>query len=320
MDSLLKIEDLRIEFSTDTKPVLAVDGVDLTVKKGKTLGLVGESGCGKSVTSLAVMKLLPANASLNGKICFNGENLLDKSEKQMEAIRGNRISMIFQEPMTSLNPVFTIENQLSEVISLHQGGNKKQIKEKTIEILDLVGISNPGRRMKDYPHHLSGGMRQRVVIAMALACNPDLLIADEPTTALDVTIQAQILALMKKLQEKLGTGILMITHDLGVVAQVADDIAVMYAGQLVEYATADELFANPRHPYTRGLLNTIPTLHKKQERLQEITGMVPDLSLLPEGCRFYPRCNECMDVCTNTNPPLVKNNTARIRCWKYGKS
>ncbi len=317
MSSLLQISDLQVEFNTDNGTVLAVDGLNLRLEAGETVGLVGESGSGKSVTSLAIMGLLPDNATISGKIYYQGENLLTKAENELSKIRGDRISMIFQEPMTSLNPVFTVENQLYEVFKLHQGGSKNDIQNKIVQTLELVGIPNPKRRMREFPHQMSGGMRQRIMIAMALACHPDVLIADEPTTALDVTIQAQILGLMRNLQDKLGTGILMITHDLGVVAQVAHRVAVMYAGQVVEAASTDELFGIPRHPYTRGLLNTIPLLQGNITRLHEIPGMVPSLSELPQGCRFHPRCDSSLAICSKQVPPVIKGEEKRVRCWLY---
>ena len=317
MEPLLNIEQLQVEFLLDQARVRAVDGVNLNLQKGEILGLVGESGCGKSVTALSVMGLLAPNALVEGSISFSGENLLKKSEKAMQRIRGNRISMIFQEPMTSLNPVFSIQEQLEEVIELHQGVSKEEITEKTIHMLAMVGIPEPERRMKEYPHQMSGGMQQRVMISMALACNPDVLIADEPTTALDVTIQAQILSLIRDLQEKLETGVLMITHDLGVVAQVAHHVTVMYAGQVVESAGVKNLFNNPQHPYTRSLLRTIPQVHGRRERLVEIKGMVPDLLQLPKGCRFYPRCDEGMEVCREKPPVMKKTDKGEVRCWLY---
>lgn len=312
---LLKVEDLKVEFDTGRGKVVAVDGVDFTLNKSETLGIVGESGCGKSVTGLSIMGLLPHNAHLSGKILLREEDLLKKTERQMNVIRGNTISMIFQEPMTSLNPVFTIQTQLDEVFRKHEGLGRKDVENRTIEMLRLVGIPNPERRMKDYPHRLSGGMRQRIMIAMALACNPDILIADEPTTALDVTIQAQILVLMRKLQHDLDTGVIMITHDLGVVAQVAHKVAVMYAGQVVEYAGVENLFYSPLHPYTRGLLQTIPSVKKGQIRLDEIEGTVPDLSNPPGGCRFHPRCKEKLHKCSTDIPPLINLPDRDVRCW-----
>ncbi len=316
-NNLLKVENLKVEFDTGRGQVIAVDGVDFTLDRSQTLGIVGESGCGKSVTGLSIMGLLPNNAKKSGQVCFEGSNLLECNESKMIGIRGNRISMIFQEPMTSLNPVFTIQNQLSEVYRLHRKLHSREIRDKTIEALRIVGIPNPERRMKDYPHRLSGGMRQRVMIAMALACNPDILIADEPTTALDVTIQAQILVLIRKLQQELETGVIMITHDLGVVAQVAHKVAVMYAGQVVEYAAVEDLFDLPLHPYTRGLMNTIPDAKKTKAKLEEIEGTVPDLSSLPGGCRFHPRCKEKISRCSIDIPKMSELEGRKVRCWLH---
>jgi len=317
MSNLLDVKDLKIAFNTDRGKVVAVDGIEFSLDRGETLGLVGESGAGKSVTSLAVMGLLPKYAEVRGSIQYQGRNILDYSEIELQKIRGDRISMIFQEPMTSLNPVFTIQEQLSETIKLHQGGTKKAIKDRTVESLNLVGIPNAERIMKQYPHQLSGGMRQRVMIAIALACNPDILIADEPTTALDVTIQAQILLLMRNLQEKLGTGILLITHDLGVVAQVAHKVGVMYAGQIVEFGAMENLFRQPGHPYTRGLLSTIPSIDRKDHRLPVIEGTMPDLSSLPSACRFHPRCPECRAICRTKEPPMYRVGEGLVRCWNF---
>lgn len=297
-DKILEVKDLVVKFNTDRGQVTAVDGVNFEVYKGRTLGIVGESGSGKSVSALAVMQLIPKPPGdiANGKILYNGENLLDKSDAEMRKIRGNKIAMIFQEPMTSLNPVFTVGNQIEEVLGLHQKElSKVERREKAINLLGQVGIPSPERRYKEYPHQLSGGMRQRVMISMSLACEPDILIADEPTTALDVTIQAQILELMNKLQEKLGMGIIMITHDLGVVSETCDDVAVMYCGKIVEKADVKTIFNNPQHPYTIGLLNSIPsfdsTTSEKKGRLPTIEGMVPSLFDLPEGCNFQGRCD-----------------------------
>jgi len=314
---LLQVENLKIEFQTDRAKILAVDGIELALGKGKTLGLVGESGCGKSVTALAVMGLLPPHARISGNIYYREKDLLQLSKKEMNSIRGNQLAMIFQEPMTSLNPVFTVEYQMAEVLSLHKGQNRKETRSRIIELLSLVGIPNPERRMKDFPHRLSGGMRQRVMIAMAMACEPDILIADEPTTALDVTIQAQILELMNDLQQKMQTSLLMITHDLGVIAQVAHDVVVMYAGHVMEYSSVKELFADPLHPYTRGLLNTIPQIARKQERLEEIKGTVPHMSRVPPGCRFNDRCSERLPVCIEKTPPVTEVRRRSVRCWLY---
>ena len=314
---LLQVENLKIEFQTDRAKILAVDGIELALGKGKTLGLVGESGCGKSVTALAVMGLLPAHATVTGNIYYKDQDLLKLKKKEMNNIRGNQLAMIFQEPMTSLNPVFTVEYQMAEVLSLHKGQNRKETRIRIIELLSLVGIPNPERRMKDFPHRLSGGMRQRVMIAMAMACEPDILIADEPTTALDVTIQAQILELMNNLQQKMQTSLLMITHDLGVIAQVAHDVVVMYAGHIMEYSSVKELFADPLHPYTRGLLKTIPQITKRQERLEEIKGTVPHMSQVPPGCRFNDRCSERLPVCIEKTPPVTEIKGRSVRCWLY---
>ncbi len=311
-EKILEVKNLETSFRTEDGVVKAVDNVSFDVYRGKTLGIVGESGCGKSVTSLSIMQLIPnpPGKVTGGQILYKGEDLLKKSPSQMRAIRGNEISMIFQEPMTSLNPVFTIGNQLIEAITLHQKLSKKDAVVKAIEMLRLVGIPSPDKRILDYPHQLSGGMRQRVMIAMALSCNPNVLIADEPTTALDVTIQAQILDLLKGLQDKVGMGLILITHDLGVVAEVCDDVVVMYAGKVVEQGTVREIFKNPKHPYTRGLLNSIPTLSKdptgkiKRDRLETIPGIVPNLLQLPKGCRFQERCTLVQDVCRGDEPEL----------------
>jgi oligopeptide/dipeptide ABC transporter ATP-binding protein len=303
-EKILEVKDLVVEFRTDRGRVTAVNGVNFDVYKGKTLGIVGESGSGKSVSALSIMRLIPnppGNISA-GEILYRGEDLLKKPMEDMRSIRGNKIAMIFQEPMTSLNPVFTVGNQIEEVLKLHQPELSKQARrEKSIEQLRLVGIPSPEQRIDEYPHQLSGGMRQRVMIAMSLACEPDILIADEPTTALDVTIQAQILELMKKLQNELGMGIIMITHDLGVVAETCDDVAVMYCGQIVERADVRTLFAHPRHPYTKGLIESIPsfdsTLGKTRDRLPTIDGMVPSLFELPAGCNFQDRCKHADEKC-----------------------
>ncbi len=316
--AILQIKDLHVSFYSDDSAVEAVSGVDLSLEKGETLGIVGESGCGKSVTAFSIMGLLPQNAEARGEILFNGENLLRKSENELEKIRGDQISIIFQEPLTSLNPVFTVEEQLREVYQYHRHlveGN--DVHRTIVELLDTVGIPNPERRMKNYPHQLSGGLRQRVMIAMALACNPDILIADEPTTALDVTIQAQILVLMKKLQKKMNAGLVMITHDLGVIAQLAQKVAVMYAGQVVEYTDVHSLFNDPKHPYTKGLLNTIPRMSDNRPRLHEIKGMVPDMTAVPRGCRFADRCEYRFDRCGDA-PPVASRDGGYVRCWLHG--
>ncbi len=318
--NLLEVKGLKTYFYTEDGVVPAVDGIDFSLDKGETLGIVGESGCGKSVTSLSIMRLVPSPPGkiVSGQILFKGEDLVKKSEAGMRKIRGNDISMIFQEPMTSLNPVFTIGNQITEVIELHQGLSKQQAINKAIEMLKLVGIPSAEQRINEYPHQLSGGMRQRVMIAMALACNPELLIADEPTTALDVTIQAQILELMKDLKKKLGTAIILITHDLGVVAEMAENVLVMYAGKVVEYADVKSLFKDPKHPYTIGLLGSIPRLDVVKKKLHVIKGVVPNPFEMPEGCRFNPRCDYAKDICRQKEPPLKElENSRQVRCWKY---
>ena len=295
---LLEVNDLHTSFFTDAGEVKAVNGISFNLDKGKVLGIVGESGSGKSVTAYSIMQIL-ANAGkiVSGSIKFNGEELVGAGEKKMKEIRGNRISIIFQDPMTSLNPTYTIGKQLMEAILLHTDRDKKQARERAVEMLKLVNVNEPEKRMKQYPFELSGGMRQRVMIAMALACEPDILIADEPTTALDVTIQAQILELMQELQHELGMAIIMITHDLGVVAQMCDEIIVMYAGSICEQGTADEIFYNPRHEYTKGLLRSIPTTENDGEKLQPITGTPIDLLNMPAGCPFAPRCDAAMKIC-----------------------
>jgi len=309
MAELIQVKNLRTSFFTPEGEVRAVDGVSFDIGEGKTLGLVGESGCGKSVTALSIMRLVPSPPGkiVGGEILYRGEDLLKLNGAAMRKIRGNEISMIFQEPMTSLNPVFTIGNQIGEAIHLHQGLGKRETREKTIEMLRLVKMADPESRVDDYPHQLSGGMRQRVMIAMALSCNPSLLIADEPTTALDVTIQAQILELIKELQEKLGMSLLLITHDLGVVAEQADEVAIMYAGKLVERAQAKAIFNRPLHPYTVGLLNSLPGARgKKKRRLEAIPGVVPSLLELPSGYHFRDRCPKAAGICAEAEPELVE--------------
>ncbi|MEW6265997.1 MAG: ABC transporter ATP-binding protein [Thermodesulfobacteriota bacterium] len=319
---LLELDRLTVEFSVRGSVLKAVDDVSLTLDAGETLGLVGESGCGKSVTASSIMRLIPTPPGkiAAGRIVFEGENILDLSEARMKKIRGNRVSMIFQEPMTSLNPVFTVGEQVAEVFRLHQGSSRAEAKERVVEMFRLVGIPAPERRIKDYPHQMSGGMRQRVMIAMALACRPRLMIADEPTTALDVTIQAQILDLMNQLKARLGASILFITHDLGVIAEMAQHVAVMYAGQVMERAEARVLFSKPRHPYTVGLLSSIPktSAGEKKNRLSTIKGVVPSLFNLPDGCLFSDRCPEVFAPCLKERPTL-RNLTAQhsVRCFKY---
>jgi peptide/nickel transport system ATP-binding protein len=305
---LIEIRDLRVTFrGDDGRMTHAVDTVDLAVARGATLGLVGESGCGKSVTSLAVMGLLPKqSAEVTGSIRFDGFDLLDIPDDVKRDLRGNRLAMIFQEPMTSLNPSFTIGDQIIESILRHRGGSRTAARKRTIDLLRRVHIPSPERRIDEYPHKLSGGMRQRVMIAMALACDPHLLIADEPTTALDVTLQAQILDLMRELKDESGAAIILITHDLGVVAEVCDEVAVMYAGEVVERAEVDELFASPQHPYTVGLLGSIPRLDQRTSHLATIEGMVPNMSAPPQGCRFAARCPFVESACTTTPPPFAQ--------------
>ena len=317
---LLEINNLRTYFYTDEGVVPAVDDVSYRILSGETMGLVGESACGKSVTSLSIMQLIqiPPGKIVSGEIFFKGENLLKKTANEMRKIRGAEISMIFQEPMTSLNPVFTVGNQISEAITLHQGVSQREADKKTVEMLELVGIPSPERRVKEFPHQMSGGMRQRVMIAMALSCNPDLLIADEPTTALDVTIQAQILELMKSLKEKLGMAILLVTHNLAVVAEMADHIAVMYSGKIVEYSISREVFKNPRHPYTGGLLISIPRLDvpRTAEPLPTIPGVVPSPYNMPKGCPFHPRCAYAKENCVQELPPLEELTPGHlVRCF-----
>ncbi len=304
-EKLVEIRNLKTHFHTEDGVVQAVDGVNMYVKRGETLGIVGESGCGKSQTCLSVMRLIQHPGKIvEGEILFEGENLVSKPESDMRKIRGNDISMIFQEPMTSLNPVYTIGDQIAEAIELHQGLSHKEAIDKAIEMLRLVGIPLPERRVHEYPHQLSGGMRQRVMIAMALSCNPKLLIADEPTTALDVTIQAQILELMKKLKKELGMAIMLITHDLGVIAEMAERVVVMYGGRVVEEADVVSLFKHPLHPYTEGLLRSIPRMDEDREVLHVIEGVVPNPLHLPPGCRFNPRCPYTIDKCKEVQPSL----------------
>ncbi|MGZ5912731.1 MAG: ABC transporter ATP-binding protein [Reyranella sp.] len=306
-EPLLELRRLAVSFATDDGTVQAVDGIDLSLARGRTLGLVGESGCGKSVTSLAIMGLLPPeNSKVKGEVRFEGRDLLTLNADTIRDLRGARLAMIFQEPMTSLNPAYTVGDQIVEAIQQHQHLSAAEARARAIEMLRIVRIPSPERRVDDYPHKLSGGMRQRAMIAMALACGPDLLIADEPTTALDVTIQAQILDLMRGLRRDTGTAIILITHDLGVVAEMADDVAVMYAGQIVERAPVRDLFARPEHPYTVGLLGSIPRLDEKRERLPSIEGRVPDMTRPPEGCRFAARCPFVEPACRAAAPPLVE--------------
>ena len=319
--TVLQVEDLQTHFFTPVGTVRAVDGVSYSLKSGETLGVVGESGCGKSVSALSILRLVanPPGRIVGGAIRFDGQNLLELPEAEMEKIRGNDISMIFQEPMTSLNPLYTVGGQIAEAVALHQGLGKKEAWDRAVAMLRRVYIPEPERRAHAYPHQLSGGMRQRVMIAMALSCNPKVLIADEPTTALDVTIQAQILDLMRELQETTGTAIVLITHDMGVVAENADRVVVMYAGRKVEEAPADELFDRPSHPYTEGLLGSIPHLGAagaSRARLNEIKGLVPSLFNLPPGCSFAPRCGKATDRCRQEAPPLGEHRASHfVACW-----
>ncbi|HEY3082684.1 MAG TPA: ABC transporter ATP-binding protein [Chloroflexota bacterium] len=317
---MLRVKSLKTHFFTADGVVRAVDGVDFAIKRGQTMGLVGESGCGKSVTSLSIMRLIaPPGKIVGGEIVLDGTDLLRLDEEDMYEVRGNRISMIFQEPMTSLNPVFTIGDQIAEAVLVHEKVSREQAKKRAIEMLGLVGIPQPQQRYNAYPHEMSGGMRQRVMIAMALSCSPEILIADEPTTALDVTIQAQILELMKSLKERTGMALLLITHDLGVVAEMADEVAVMYAGQIVEQSEVLPLFKDPKHPYTQGLLASIPKLATDPgERLTVIQGTVPNLLRLPVGCRFAARCPHVMPVCREVDPLLgTLDDGRKVRCHLY---
>ena len=321
-EKLLEIKDERLSFFTPAGEVKALNGVSFSMEEGEVLGIVGESGSGKSVTAYSVMGLTAYPGKLiGGTINFNGHQIDKMSEKEMRKIRGNEVSIIFQDPMTSLNPVYTIGNQITEVICLHTGKSKKEAHDRAKELLELVGINEPTKRLKQYPHELSGGMRQRVMIAIALACKPKLLIADEPTTALDVTIQAQILELMQELRKKLGMSIIMITHDLGVVASMCERIAVMYAGHIVEYGTADEIFYEPKHEYTKGLIRSIPKLNVQEtERLIPIEGQPVDLLNPPAGCPFAPRCANCMKICLREMPPKTElSDTHYSQCWLLQK-
>jgi len=319
-EALVEVKNLKTYFYTEEGVVKAVDGVDYEIYPGETLGIVGESGCGKSVTSLSIMRLIesPPGKIVAGEINFQGEDLIKIPEKEMRKIRGNDISMIFQEPMTSLNPVYTVGDQIIEAIMLHKGVDRKEARKQAIDMLTKVGIPLPEQRVDEYPHQLSGGMRQRVMIAMALSCDPKLLIADEPTTALDVTIQAQILELMNSLKESYGMSIMMITHDLGVIAEVSDRVAVMYAGKVVEYTDVNTLFDDPKHPYTWGLMNSIPKLDKDVDRLEAIPGSVPSPLNFPEGCKFNTRCPLAEGKCYDEEPPLEDAADGHmVRCWRY---
>ncbi len=322
---ILEVTDLKTQFFTETGVVQAVDGVNFRVRRGEVLGIVGESGCGKSVTSLSIMRLIGEPGRIvQGSIMFDGEDLVKLSEKEMLNIRGNRISMIFQQPQSSLNPVFRVGDQLAESLQIHKNMNKKESQARAVELLRMVGIPEPEARAKSYPHEMSGGMAQRVMIAMALSCEPELLIADEPTTALDVTIQAQILDLMRNLRTQMDTAIILITHDLGVVAEICDRVNVMYAGRIVEKASVYDLFASPQHPYTAALIGSTPVLGQSDKELTTIPGSVPNLITLPQGCKFAPRCEaritNNLTRCTEEEPELVEMENGRfVRCWLHTK-
>ena len=320
--ALLEVNNLRTSFFTDAGEVKAVDGVSFTLDHGKVLGIVGESGSGKSVTAYSIMQILaPTGRIVGGSVKLDGQELVGADEKVMRSVRGNRISIIFQDPMTSLNPTYTVGHQLMEAILLHTKRNRREAKERALEMLRLVNVNEPEKRLRQYPYELSGGMRQRVMIAMALACEPDILIADEPTTALDVTIQAQILELMQDLQKRLGMAIIMITHDLGVVAQMCDEIVVMYAGSICEQGTADEIFYNPHHEYTKGLIRSIPTAANNGQQLQPITGTPIDLLNMPKGCPFAPRCEAALKICLERRPErMVINSDHHATCWMNVKA
>ena len=316
MEELLKIEDLSVEFRTGDATAKAINHMNLTINKGEAIGLVGESGAGKTTTALAILKLLQKNVGYytSGDIKFDGESVLTKTDKEMSNIRGNKISMIFQNPLTSLNPTFTVGEQIAMVLRKHKNMNKKEAWEEAGKLLRMVGIAE--YRLNDYPHQFSGGMRQRVGIAAALACEPELLIADEPTTALDVTIQAQILELMKKLQKEYNTSLIMITHNLGIIAELCQKVAILYGGEIIEYGSVKEVFTNPQHPYTIGLLNAIPKLTGEQERLANIPGNVANSRNLPEGCKFHPRCSECCEKCKTEGAPMTMvNDDHYVACW-----
>jgi len=318
MGNILEIKNLRLSFGSDEERVEVLSGVSLAIPEGKIVGVVGESGCGKTVTALSIMRLIPEPPGKidDGEVIFDDMNLLKLSERDIRAIRGNRISMIFQEPLSSLNPVFPVGDQIGEAIRTHLRVSKKEERERVLELLRLVGIPSPKERVNNYPHELSGGMCQRVMIAMALACNPELLIADEPTTALDVTIQAGILELINELREKMGMSVFLITHDLGIVAEVADEVYVMYAGKIVEHASTTNLFESPQHPYTVGLMNSIPGLHEKREKLSAIPGVIPSPQDFPTGCRFQDRCPLVIEKCRMSEPPLRSVNGHLSACFR----
>ncbi len=317
----VEIEDLVVEFKTDDGIVKALNGVDLKIEEGKTLGLVGETGAGKTTTGLSILRLVPSPPGkiVSGTIKLNGESIFEKPEEEMRKLRGKAVSMIFQDPMTSLNPVMTVEEQIAEVIELHEDINHSGAIQKAKEMLELVGI--PGERGTEYPHQFSGGMKQRVVIAIALACSPSLLIADEPTTALDVTIQAQVLEMMKDLRNRLNTSMLMITHDLGIVAEICDTVSVIYGGRVIEHGSLDDVFNNTRHPYTEGLFRSLPNLDDRTSKLKPIKGLMPDPINLPEGCTFYPRCDYAMEICKTVKPSKVyRNDEHYVECHLYDEN
>ena len=321
-DNILEIKDLAIHFYTEDGDVAAVNGIDLALRHGDTLGLVGETGAGKTTTAKGILHLIPSPPGkiVSGKVLFDGENLLEKTEKEMQKIRGGKISMIFQDPMTALNPVLRVDDQIAEVIRLHSSCSKSEALKGALEMLEKVGI--PASRGRDYPHQFSGGMKQRVVIAMALACNPKLLLADEPTTALDVTIQAQVLDMMKTLKDEFGTSMILITHDLGVVAETCDKVAVMYAGEIVEFGSLEHIFDETAHPYTKGLFHSLPSLDRKERRLKPIAGLMPDPARLPEGCKFHPRCPFAEERCRTVNPKAAEISPGHfvkcLRCQREG--
>ena len=321
-DNILEIKDLAIHFYTEDGDVAAVNGIDLALRHGDTLGLVGETGAGKTTTAKGILRLIPSPPGkiVSGKVLFDGENLLEKTEKEMQKIRGGKISMIFQDPMTALNPVLRVDDQIAEVIRLHSSCSKSEALKGALEMLEKVGI--PASRGRDYPHQFSGGMKQRVVIAMALACNQKLLLADEPTTALDVTIQAQVLDMMKTLKDEFGTSMILITHDLGVVAETCDKVAVMYAGEIVEFGSLEHIFDETAHPYTKGLFHSLPSLDRKERRLKPIAGLMPDPARLPEGCKFHPRCPFAEERCRTVNPKAAEISPGHfvkcLRCQREG--
>ena len=315
-----EIKGLVVEFRTDYGTVQALNGMEIEIERGQTLGLVGETGAGKTTTGLSLLRLIPdpPGVIVSGSIKLDGKDILQMDEKEMQKLRGKAVAMIFQDPMTSLDPVMTVEDQIAEVIRLHEEGSKQDHLKRAREMLELVGI--PGTRGSEYPHQFSGGMKQRVVIAMALACNPELLIADEPTTALDVTIQAQVLEMMKGLRDKYNTSMLMITHDLGIVAEICDKVSVVYAGRVIEHGTLEDIFENTRHPYTEGLFNSLPNLEDRQAQLKPIKGLMPDPSNLPKGCAFCPRCDYAMEICKTEKPKRVyRNETHYVECHLYNK-